>query len=69
MHSKEIIAALLAILIALIWSSWDLVCDNWKALPASHKWVVGTSAVMLFLLAFFRSVVPLVWDYGNRLIL
>ena len=68
MSAQTTIFALFAILVALIWSAWDFVCDEWKAMHISHKWVVGISAALLFGLAFWRGVVPVIWEYGNLIL-
>jgi len=68
MSAQTTIFALFAVLVALMWSAWDFVCDEWRALQTSHKWVVGMSAALLFCLCFIRGVVPVVWQYGNLLL-
>jgi len=69
MGTKETITALFALLIALVWAGWDFVCDYWQSLEAAHKWVVGVSAALLFGLAFWRAIVPIIWNYGTKWIM
>jgi len=68
MHRQELIFALFALLIALICSGWDFVCDEWKALTTGKKWLLGLSVLLVLSAAFIRGVVTVVWQYGNLIL-
>ena len=68
MNRQEIIFALLAVLVALAWSFWDFVTDEWRALTTGKKWVFGSVVFLVIGAAFIRGVVPVVWHYGNLIL-
>lgn len=67
MSAHTTIFALFAILVALM-RAYGIPFRMNGALHISHKWVVGISAALLFWLAFWRGVVPVIWEYGNLIL-
>lgn len=63
MSTQSTIFALFAVSVALIWSGWDFVCDEWAALTIGKKILIGSCAILLLGTAFIRGVVPVVWQY------
>jgi hypothetical protein len=62
---KETIFALTAILIALMWSAWDFIVYTWWTMTVRQRWCWLIIFLIVFGLAFWRGVVPVVWEYVN----
>ena len=68
MHRQELIFALFAVLVALIWSAWDWIVYTWWMMNVRQRWVWLIVVVLVLGAAFIRGVIPVVWHYGNLIL-
>lgn len=68
MAKQETIFVLTVVLVALICGALDFVRYEIKESSTAQKWAIAASAALVFSIAVWRGVAPVVWHYGNLLL-